>query len=496
MKKLYVIIALLLCLNAAFAQWTKIIAIPSKDIIALGVHNGSIYAASDSNIIYKSIDGFTWTATSVSNVPVELTSMAFYNNEIYIGTADVAVFSSLDDGITWHNKALSAIPVSRFAVNNNILFAATFGDGVYELNTNTNTWLQFTNSLPTYSFNVQNIISAPNFFIAGAGSNGTFYRYNFIINQWHEEYYYGSLRPGLQINRMINNANTIFAVNGNKIIRSNNAGISWADDKAGTHNGADRNIYSGSSNIYTLTNEVPRGTWIQQRERNAGIGTTWLTNEEFFPTGYSFDIVEFNNKLFLAKDDGLYFKTIVTTPLPILFVSFNIKCNADEILLTWKTAQEQNSSHFNIERSINGSSWAVIGHLIAAGNSEKEQSYSFADTNILQNVHYRIAEYDRDGKVQYSSIIQPSCNKAEVFNVLPNPTQSVTFINIVTQTQSKILIQLFDSRGTLVKLQRKVLSPGNNQFSVDMTPLANGVYHLRVTWNNGRIQKTMQLVKQ
>ena len=402
MKKTFLNVFFLLPFTLTFAQWTKISSIPSRSIVALVVHNSAIYAASDSNIIYKSADGFNWTATSVSNVPVEIISMIFYNNDLYIGTGDVTVFNSSDDGITWHNNALSAIPSSRFAVSNNILYGATFGDGVYELNTNTNKWLPFTNALPTYSYNVQNIISAPNFLIIGAGSNGTFYRYDFIRNQWNEEYYYGRLRPGLQINRMIANANTIFAVNGNRVIRSNNAGVGWADDRTGTHNGADRNIYSGSANNYTLTNEVPRGTWIQQRNKNAAIGESWSTNEEFFPTGYSFDIIEFNDNLFLAKDDGLYFKTIAAGPLPVNFLSFNAKCEGGKILLTWKTAQEQNSRHFNIEKSFNGNSWSAIADITAAGNSETERAYSYVDSKGLQDNFYRIAEYDLDDKVQYS----------------------------------------------------------------------------------------------
>ena len=496
MKKIFLNIFFLLAFTLTFAQWTKISSIPSKSIVALVVHNSSIYAASDSNIIYKSVDGFNWSATSVSNVPVQLTSLAFYNNEIYVGTSDVSVFNSADNGVTWHNKALSTIPSSRFAVNNNILFAATFGDGVYNLNTTTKTWLPFTNSLPTYSYNVQNIISAPNFLIIGAGSNGTFYRYDFAANQWNEEYYYGTLKPGLQINRMINNASTIFAVNGNKIIRSNNSGIGWADDHRGTHNGADRNIYSGSANNYTLTNEVPRGTWIQQRKKNADVGESWATDEEFFPRGYSFDIVEFNDKLFLAKDDGLYFKTIATGPLPVTFLSVNSKCETGKVLLTWKTAQEQNSSYFNVEKSIDSIHWAVIGNLSAVGNSSIERSYYFADKSLAQNNYYRIAEYDADAKVQYSSVVQTSCSISDVIRVWPNPTPGKIIIDIVTQSRSRVLIKLIDTKGSTVKMQQEDLSQGRNQVMVDVTSLTNGIYYLYAEWNNGQMKKSMEVVKQ
>ena len=40
----------------------------------------------------------------------------------------------------------------------------------------------------------------------------------------------------------------------------------------------------------------------------------------------------------------------------------------------------------------------------AAGNSNSERSYSFTDNDPVQNNYYRIAEYDLDGKSQFTSI--------------------------------------------------------------------------------------------
>ncbi len=54
------------------------------------------------------------------------------------------------------------------------------------------------------------------------------------------------------------------------------------------------------------------GTWIQKRDKHANIGTSWETDEEFLPGGFSYDIIEYDNKLFLGRNDGLYVKSIVT----------------------------------------------------------------------------------------------------------------------------------------------------------------------------------------
>jgi hypothetical protein len=183
-------------------------------------------------------------------------------------------------------------------------------------------------------------------------------------------------------------------------------------------------------------------------------------------------------------------------PLPVRFILFNAKCEGTNVLLTWKTAQEQNSNHFNIEKSADGIRWTVIGSLPAAVNSVTERNYSFTDNNPVQNSFYRIAEYDLDERAQYSSILRSSCNATDIFKLWPNPVHDMVFINIVAGNESQAIIKLFDSKGALVKLQSATVLQGNNQFNVDMKSMANGVYSLTMYWNNGQTKQTVQVLKQ
>jgi Secretion system C-terminal sorting domain len=186
----------------------------------------------------------------------------------------------------------------------------------------------------------------------------------------------------------------------------------------------------------------------------------------------------------------------LNSPLPVGFILFNAKCEGNKVLVTWKTAQEQNSSHFNIERSSDGTHWTVISNLPAAGNSASERSYSFTDNNPVQNANYRIGEYDLDGRVQYTSIVPSSCNMTDRFSLWPNPVHEMVFINIITGNESQAMIKVFDSKGALVKKQTTTVLQGSNQLSVDIRSLANGVYSLHVDWNHGQIQKAIQVIKQ
>ena len=186
----------------------------------------------------------------------------------------------------------------------------------------------------------------------------------------------------------------------------------------------------------------------------------------------------------------------IGNPLPVLFTLFNLKCEGNKIILNWKTAQEQNSSHFNIERSTDGIRWSAIGSVPAAGNSSIERSYSYTDNNpISSGAMYRIAEYDIDGRTQYTSIIRSDCEQKDSWRVWPNPVQEMLWVNITATSSSPVTINVFDAKGSLVRSQQSALLSGNNQLNIDMKNLTLGTYHIILEWGNGQIQKSVSVIK-
>jgi len=183
-------------------------------------------------------------------------------------------------------------------------------------------------------------------------------------------------------------------------------------------------------------------------------------------------------------------------PLPVRFILFNAQCANNKVAITWTTAQEQNASRFDIERSVDAANWTVIGTKPAAGNTNAEHSYTFFDNNPSQNNFYRIAEYDLNGKVQYTGILRSGCNETDEFKLWPNPLHDKMFINIVAANASKATIKIFDSKGALIKAQQANILRGSNQLNMDMATLANGIYSVLVEWNNGQVKKIIQVAKQ
>jgi len=175
-------------------------------------------------------------------------------------------------------------------------------------------------------------------------------------------------------------------------------------------------------------------------------------------------------------------------PLPVVFNFFKAQCNGNRVLLTWQTAQEENSQYFTPERTTDGNTWTPLANIAAAGNSATAKDYSFTDNAPLENGRYRVAEYDTNGHVQYTAVAAPDCRYVDPFRVWPNPVDATLYINITVDTASAVIVKLFDSKGAIVRQQAGNLFPGNNLMTLNLQSLSSGVYFLNILYNNGQLR--------
>lgn len=110
--------------------------------------------------------------------------------------------------------------------------------------------------------------------------------------------------------------------------------------------------------------------------------------------------------------------------VPVQLMYFRGKAEAERVRLSWATALEINSSHFNVERSTDLKEFATIGKLTSAGDSRQLINYSFLDEAPLPGVnYYRLKQVDKDGTSDYSKIIAISPQaEATQFVIYPNPS--------------------------------------------------------------------------
>ncbi len=175
--------------------------------------------------------------------------------------------------------------------------------------------------------------------------------------------------------------------------------------------------------------------------------------------------------------------------VPVKLVSFNATQMKEQISLFWETAQESNSSYFDIERSNDGLTFKPIGKLNAQGNSNILTRYSFNDKFYNDGIsYYRLAQYDLDGRLEYSKIIstQASRNK-NIVEISPNPVANV--LNVKTS------FKLAGAKYSVVNNAGiQILSGIFIANEIDVKQLLKGNYFLRVEQANKTIITT-QFVK-
>lgn len=166
----------------------------------------------------------------------------------------------------------------------------------------------FNDSLPDYSTSVNKIVATPQSLLAAAGINGTFYRYNFAQNKWEEEYYFGAISAGFDIEDMVYVENTLYASRRNLLLRSTNDGVGWATHQQGLINGLGRVLYLGKNHIYTITTgatDTDNISWIHRKIPNSE--ENWEIYADNLPF-HVFTIREKGNKIFATAHNGIYFR--------------------------------------------------------------------------------------------------------------------------------------------------------------------------------------------
>lgn len=391
------IVILLFSVQISVAQWTKIANLPSTEFSSLASKDSVLYVATLSNILYKSTNfGEDWEPIEIEGNNVVIEKIEIIDSILYVGTKNSGIFQSKDEGVSFVKSLDIDYPITDFVKRGNSHFASTLGRGVFRYSTKFNGFVDFYNiTIPmNIAGSVTNILSIKDYLFIASGGNGMFHRFSTIYNVWREGYYYGNLAPGLQITDAINLNDTIIVVNGNRVIISSNDGQTWQDDKLGTMNGVDRLIYQGNKDIYLVTSDLQQGTWIQKREKYSPIGTNWSSDDEYIPNFYCFDMIEYNNKIYLASENGVYYKSTTTTVSeqgeykPILQIHYQPKSN----LLTVHSSKEIASVTL----------YNILGQII---HQEKSNSSMMQINSPLPNGVYGISIELIDGKSLYQTII-------------------------------------------------------------------------------------------
>ncbi len=172
--------------------------------------------------------------------------------------------------------------------------------------------------------------------------------------------------------------------------------------------------------------------------------------------------------------------------LPIELLSFTGRNINGVNELAWKTATEENSDYFEIQKSTDGVNFARIGTVDAAGTSLTTLSYTFEDASpAIGNNYYRLRMVDLDATFEYSNVVQITTRIKGDIAVYPVPVNEAMYLVYDSNNTGTIQIQVVNFVGQTLLTRTENTTQGLNTYEINTNPLAAGTYLIQVTDDNG-----------
>jgi hypothetical protein len=183
----------------------------------------------------------------------------------------------------------------------------------------------------------------------------------------------------------------------------------------------------------------------------------------------------------------------ITTPLPLILVSFEAERKGNTALLNWSTTEEINFDHFEIQRSIDGKDWEAIGNTSSYNESARLRQYSFTDRKPVNGRnYYRLKMIDRDETFDYSIVRTLDFGTGNIQIALyPNPAADQ--INVIADDMETIArVEIIDNNGKVVYDREKEHTGIESKISLKHFDAGN--YVVRLTLQDGSVT-SVKIVK-
>ena len=243
---------------------------------------------------------------------------------------------------------------------------------------------------------------------------------------------------------------------------------------------------AGTIKLYVngvLHSSAAEGTFSPQYNSSARVGTMFYM--PYTPPNYNgmngkIDEIRIYNRA-LSDAEILSLSSVV---LPVRLSSFTASYQPGQVQLNWQTEYEQNSSHFEVERSVNGIDFDKQATVFAAGNSNVVLRYLCNDKldvfmQSLPVIYYRLKSLDKDGRHVYSQVvaIKPAKNEMQLY-VFPNPAKEWLQLQTSRQAAGKAVVVIADMKGGILYKKEMLLQAGSNAVPVNIAMLRSGTYNL------------------
>jgi hypothetical protein len=224
---------------------------------------------------------------------------------------------------------------------------------------------------------------------------------------------------------------------------------------------------------------------------NQSVGGNYWVDVMFIPGAYSFTLTSITDANGCSSEGVLQTLNINAgncggNSLPVTLTNLWATTKEDDVTLQWTTSTEIDNLGFEVQRSMDGANWSVLGFVTGAGNSTTVQRYLYLDQKLARGNHYyyRLKQIDIDKRFEYSPIISVKLDAPEEFVLeqnYPNPSRTTTTIRFTLPRTTKVNLSVYDQSGRLVKvLINDTKDAGMHAINLIAGSLTRGLYYYKL----------------
>lgn len=181
----------------------------------------------------------------------------------------------------------------------------------------------------------------------------------------------------------------------------------------------------------------------------------------------------------------LVLQSMPCNPLSLRVIDFNATLiNGNRGLLSWHTANEENTDRFLLEKSPDAGTFHAIAEVAAKGQATN--SYQWTDNDLYTgNNYYRVRQIDRDGQEYFTEVrvlqVEPADDNP--VQLYPNPTDGLLNLALTSGIREELSVRILNAAGQQVMPEKRFpVAIGRNTLQVRLEEgHANGTYVLHYT---------------
>ncbi len=178
-------------------------------------------------------------------------------------------------------------------------------------------------------------------------------------------------------------------------------------------------------------------------------------------------------------------------PMPLDWLSFEAKVQAEDLFFNWHVANEQGIVRYELQAASRDLSFHTIATNSFSLSANGNYSLRIPRSSSLPGPYFRIAAIEQGGKRSYSPLRHlPEAMPLQLLSYGPNPAgpDGLFRFRLLTESSSPISLEIRDAPGHLLSRQQWQPRPGStHEGQFDFSALPHGLYLLTWQQANQRI---------